>query len=586
MRFLIFFTIAVSLLLGDPSRATAQNGRLIEDLFRTWAGSQLEKERQKRAEAEARAAAETRRVEPRRQDPYRVELPSGFGRPTRLPDSRIPEGRRPPDRPSVTAAPTAPINVRSREAADYAGQLVRFSQDYHQLIDELRGLAHSNASVSALLPDAYEVDATCDVLVSRLDGLSSLATMRSSHQILDQRYRNVSFQMRSISGLNRRCRDLISSCDRSSSQMCRMMGLEPQMDRLALRDLMITAATYMQALIDDLEVVGDRGQHRSLQHDCRLLRQRLVAASRGVGDMSYEECVTRFSDFVNDWDGFADRVYAIHNPYLSRRLDRISQCGDQTYGLLWMPPPTSMKQLGSITHRLHYDLQEVAKSLTFFSMSSLRPAEQNQLTTAMRELIDRAKNLEDRSIQGAGIAELRKRFLDLDQTWCAVHPTLARIPSLHAGRLASAEQSFRQLREGLNVAADAATPVPLTELVSVAAALEGTSEHLKKALDEYDRYLQPSSYRNQVTDAARDFHRHSREVHELLSRTERLGDRRHLEKLREECGHLLQDWERLSRATRELSQRGLSGHRVAKIRALEQTLIPLVGQIGAALGPR
>ena len=602
MRLLLILAIGLSTLACGVKSAKAQNGELIEGLFRTWANSQVDKERRKRAEAEARVqeAAARRAAEDRRpattRDPYEVQLPSGFGRsptssgtvPTPLPRNN--PGRTDPTRrasPVVTAQRRGPINVRSREAMQYAQSLVQFNADYDRLIAQLRAASRDNASVRALLPMAYEVAATCGTLFDRLEGLDSLSTIEGLHQTLDQRYRHVSFRIRSIDGLSPSCRDLVGRCDKTCSTMIKQMRLQPQFDRETLRDLLITASTYMQALIDDMDLSNiARGECRVLQHDCRLLRQRLIAASREVDDIPYDQCVMRFSDFVSHWNRFSERVYALDDSYLSRRLDRISQCADQTYDLLWMPPPSSISQVSGIAHRIEYDLKEISKSLTFFAMSELPPRDQARLIATMRELISAATDLEQRSQNSASRRELVSIFTRFDQAWCSIKPLLSEMSSIRGGLVAETERGCEQLREVFGVSASNATPVRLAELVSVGAALEGTSESLHKTLESYRRYVVPVTYQKRLSNAARSFYLHSREVHELLSRVERLSDRGHLAKLQEETEHLLADWNRLSADLADLEAHGVVGLRAAKIRRIQQDLVPMVGKIAAALVQR
>lgn len=605
MRIVLILMIGVCGIGFRAKPARAQDGQLIEGLFRTWANSQVEKEKRKRMEAEARAAetsarrAENEKGSANNRDPYEVQLPSGFGRPSANgPERNIPPANRtsPVDRlgPSVNqpvpgrvSARRRPINVRSREAAEYAQGLVQFTADFDRLLAELRSASPRNIAVGALMPKAYEVAATCETLIDQLEGLDSLSAIAPSHQALDRRYRHVSFRVRSVDGLSQSCRDLVGRCDQSCAAMAKQMALEPQFDREALGDLLMTAATYMQALVDDLELSQmDRAACRSLQHECRLLRQRLIAANREINAMPYDECVARFREFIVDWTRYSERVYAIQDPYLSRRLDRIGQCADQTYGLLWLPPPTSMSEVAAIAHRVEYDLKEISKSLTIFSISNLAPRDQASLLGTMRELISTAIELERQSQGGGSQPQLATTFARLDQAWCSVKPLLGDVSSVRVGLIAKAERGFQQLRDVFKTNAPYATPVRFADLVSIAAALEGTSEHLHKTLESYDHDLEPASYRRHLTDTARSFYRHSREVHELLSRSERLSDRGHLAKLRSEADDLLDDWNHLTEDLAEIQSHGLNGLRTAKIRQIQQELVPLVGQIAAVLTQR
>ena len=559
------------------SSVQAQNGQLIEGLFKTWANAQLEKERMKRAEAEQRR----REAEARRNQgggappasPYELNLPSGFGQPTPRPQAN----NRPTPQPRQ-------INVRSREVANYARELSGFAGNYGRLVQELRVAAPRNAAIRAALPSVYEVSATCDGIFDRIEGASSLAAFEDAHRLLDNRYRQVAFRLRSIDGLSDSCTDLVRKCDATCTTMLGQHGFEPQFDRRALHDVMISASAYIQALVDDLELTElERGQCRQLTHDARLFQQRLVVAGRQIPDMTYDQCVARFNDFATRWRAYSERVYALDNPYLSRKLDRISECGDQVYGLLWMPAPHSIEEVAGIAHRIAFNLNSISQSLSFFALVKLSPQEQTRMLTAMRELSRLANELEARSQRNAGRRELRDMFADFDRTWCSIQPQLGEIPAIRTGLIAETERGCRQLRDIFGISGDYFAAVPLADLVGTAAALEGASEVLDRTINNYDQYLQPSSYRRDVVDTTRSFLRHAREVHELISRTERLNNPDHLEELREEAEELLEDWRDLDRNLANVQLRGLSASRAANLRRAQEQVIPLLGEIAAAL---
>lgn len=603
MRFVVAAAILLTGFIVTPQQANAQNGQLIEGLFRTWANSQAESEKRKRKEAEERARrAEAQRDQAAKNasaisDPYKVQLPSGFGRgniATPAPQLNRPTTR-PSQRPS-TIPPVTPrgaslgrqqINVRSKAAAEYAERLISFRSNYDGVVQDLKRGASRNAAIRELLPSAYQVSATCDSLIDRLDGLNSLHTIEKTHRLLDQRYRKVAYRIRALDGLSDSCGALVKQCDSTCGLMANQLGFQPQFDRAAIDTELISAATHMQCLGDDLDLIElDRGRCRKFQHDCRLMRQQLLAARRELSELPYEACVERFSQFMGRWNQLSVSLYQLNNPFVARRLDRISECADRSYGLLWMDSPTSLGDAGGIAHRLRYDLQQISKSLTFFSMSNLTPRQQDQLVGSLRDLNAMAaemENVADGPNAGRVLPPLFTRF---DQTWFECQDTLSQVISIRHGLIAETERGCQQLRELLGIHRDYATPLRFAELVSTAAALEGTTEYLHKTLNELERFMQPSSYRSAVSRSSASFYRHTREVHEQLSRTERLNDPKHLAKLQEEAEHLLTDWNQLAGDLDNMEAHGVTGSRAAQVRQLQGQIVPMLGQIAAALVQR
>ena len=182
IRWVLLAAFFAGTLTVSPSRCQAQNGQLIEGLFRTLAESHLERERRKRLEAEEQAREEAeRRATDRTRDPYEVKLPSGFGS---SPPGRTPGGP-PPRGPNEIEQGARRINVRSKQAADYVTSLVQFNQAYAPLVSELRGASSRNPAIRTLMPEIYELSASGRTLLNQCDGLSSLTPITSAHRDLD-----------------------------------------------------------------------------------------------------------------------------------------------------------------------------------------------------------------------------------------------------------------------------------------------------------------------------------------------------------------------------------------------------------------
>lgn len=588
-RPLLLFLIAS--LLWPTTSALAQRGELIEGLFRTIAEAQLQKEREKRAER-ARQEAEKKAAESRPKDPYQVQLPSGLrpnGTSVNKPAIQNPPlTRRPPNLPAGLnpnlRAPSGSINVRSREAAEFAGNLVKFNSGLNALVHDLRAQSSQQIGLRTLLPEAYAVAAEGQALVRQCDGLSALGPIVDPYRQLDSRWRQLSFELRSAGSLNDATNKMIRQCDQMCSSMAGQLKIQPQIDRHALHDLMVQAATYMQVLMDDIELVSiPPNQARQWSHDCRLLRQRLLGEADHVSEASYEDVVSRFSDFARQWSGFSQQVYAVNNPHLNRRLDRIGQCGDQTYALLWMPPPTTSDQVPMIAHRLETSFASVQDQLTLRSMASLRREDQLRVLESSRSLYDQARQLETASEKGASTREQQAILMNILRDWDSVRDTLHRIDSLNHGTLAEIDRSVEQLRAALGVAGNVVATIDIHSLLQAAASLEGTSEYLDADLQRYARYLEPDSYRKSLLAGSEEFHHHAKHLHALLSQPGAGHSPQSMEKLQREADHMLDGWETLSRELAHLDHHGLSSSRAARITRSQQELVPFVAQVAAAL---
>ena len=151
----------VTSLCWPPATADAQRGEFIEGLFRTIAEAQLERERAKQAERRRQETAK-KAAESGGRDPYEVQLPSGFGRGGSLqgnpstrnpsPSQRPPVGLNPNLRTPNQRSSHRSINVRSREAAEFVGTLVKFNTGLDSLFTICELTRHGNSACGRCCP--------------------------------------------------------------------------------------------------------------------------------------------------------------------------------------------------------------------------------------------------------------------------------------------------------------------------------------------------------------------------------------------------------------------------------------------------
>ncbi|TWU51814.1 hypothetical protein [Rubripirellula reticaptiva] len=550
-----YTTLLILLLFASP--AAAQRGALIEDLFRAI------------AEASQQNDKTPPRPDPRGTNPQFT----GPQRPSRIEPGRIEPGRNETGRRQSSPA----INVRSREAADFVEKLVSFSRSLDPMVGELRSAATNNPSVRTLIPEAYRVSADTRALIARCDGLASLDAISAPYAEVDARWRQLSFGLRSQDGLSSQCTGAVRSCDQLVSSMCRMLNLQPQFDRHGLHDLMIIVATHMDTLVDDLAiarvspVVSER-----IGHDIRLIRGQLMKEADRIDTVTYEEVMTSFTEFVSRWSPIGESIYAINDPHLARRLDRIRECGDQTYALLWMPPPQNTKSLVASAHRLEHSLGELLDQLTIRSMVNLELREQSAVMEGSRRMFRQARELEEAAAAGTRREPLAAALIPIDKDWVVLRGIYTKIQRLDPALLAGIDHELGTLREALGVSSGSAYFDPAS-LMRAAAALEGSSEYFLADTRRYQRYLQPASFGQSFVAAADEVYRHAKQLHAMLA------GRADVAALQPEADHLLDGWQALSQNVAQLEQRGLSSSRAGNLQRAHAEMAPAVAEITAAL---
>ncbi|MCM2371726.1 hypothetical protein [Aporhodopirellula aestuarii] len=345
------------------STAKAQNSSFLESLFRSIAEKQLQEARERAGLANPPATP------PPRENPSSTPggFPGGpFGPATGQPRTTSPPTQVAPTREVVPSRqpdvgrdrstdsgrgqdtrfgrrPPVVVDPHPHDVHEFDVTLTRFQNELGELMQTVRSAARSNRVFRSQLPQLYQLQAEVATLASQARASSSLPPLVPAYQGIDQRYRELSFRLRSVPDRDQTMRAQIARCDATCRTLAKICEISPQFDRHGLHDQMVIAATYIQTLIDDLpdaRMSSDRS--RQLVHEARLLRQVILEEADRLPSLSYDEIVTNFTNFIARWRPFAESVAEARDPVLDRRLVRVTQCGDETYALLWMaPPPTS-----------------------------------------------------------------------------------------------------------------------------------------------------------------------------------------------------------------------------------------------------
>ncbi len=571
-------------------------------MFRTVAEAQMRREQQKRSDVESQLNPPATQY----LDPREVAVPPSIFPPGPLgpasPATRAPfdprgdlrpnspatnpratdsNPRKPPSRPPQSSSSAKPntLTVKTREAAAFVENLVKFNASIDPLVEELRRGTATNPAIRSLVPDAFRVTADTRALLGRCDGLEAPQTLLDPYCDLDRRWRQLSFELRFLDGLSPTCTTSIRDCDRWCSLMARQLGVQPQFDRERLRQVMLTAATYMQSLMDDLSISSLPPADRdTLVRDVRLLRQQLLTECNNANDANYETIVTRFTDFVGRWQRVAARVAAVRDPHVQMRLDRIGECGTETYALMWMPPLSPQLDLRAEAARLEKAFGVVLEQLSMRAMASLTRDEEARIVTASRQLDGKCGRLVELAEQRAPLQDLASLVVDIDTTWNSIRGKLVSLPTVDRNSIAEMDRVCGGLRQGLGEGGSVSTPsLDYESLLMAAASLEGSMEYFRADVQRYERYLQPSTYRDAITRAAIEMHEAAKQLHLELGRR---GD---LPSLQRSADTIAQAFDRISHDLEDVERHGLTGSRAATLERSRDELLPLVAQIAAAL---
>ncbi|QDS92901.1 hypothetical protein FF011L_16550 [Roseimaritima multifibrata] len=526
--------VVAGAMVWSPVHAFAQRGQLLEGLFRSVVEAELERAREQEEAARRRAA-----------DAANRPLPSGPP-PHRLPDA-------PPPRPRPNSANSGPDRKRLESLRDL---LDRFSHHSSDLATQLRQPSNRIPGVRELVAPALHLQAHADALARQAAAETNYRNLIGNYEELDGDWRQLSFSLRSLSGLSAQTRRDVDALDDYSNQICRILGIETQFNRERMQDLLVACTTYMEVLLDDLRYMRSvPGQERLIQ-DGRILEERLRREATFVSKGSLGEIMPRFHQFVTEWRVYSARLYDLNDPYIDRRLERIRHCGSEVFALLSMPASPDMGYFQHIANRLHSEVLQLMDGLSIRALARLPREQQNRILADTRQLYRASDDLKKHADEGDDdLAHLREVVNDIDRRWHALESQISGLPSVQPNNLAAINQYTHELLDivGTHQALDRA------QAIQLAAALEGEAEYLFADIQRYRRYYTPASFASSFLGNSDQFLQLSRRLHSQLANDANLGA------LQETGGLLLKTWDQLSGEASTLSQHGLAGSRPARI---------------------
>ncbi len=535
-RFLFGLVLVFGCLGIDSDSAHAQTNPSLENIYRTMAETQIQRDQQ--------AAA------------YRQTI--GGTAPGQLVQP-----------PSVTKS----INGQPPEW--FTNAVYNIRQNVAGLAPQMQRYASSIPAVRDTIGDVYQISAEADSLFTRTRNGESMGALLAGYQGVDTRWRDISYRMRAGGGLDSNITNYLNAIDESFGQIDRQLGLATPIDRMRLRDLMIVTLTYMDAMFDDVRLSPQAFRDAdSLIRDGRILRERLRQESYKIERADYNEVVASFTEFVRLWRTYATRLYQLNDAHVNQRLDSIRRQGDEVYASLRVPAATDRGQTQFAGQRLTAGLVALQDQMSRWGTTRL-PADQLRFIDVVRSLGDRSRRLETELARSGGATAAAATFTEMDAMWTdglrsmrAVDPRSGLQQSL-----VQTDTLFSEMRDLLKTGLGPSQ----SELLSTAASLEVVADDFNIDVQRYKRYLSPTGFRDSLSGVSDDIYAVSRDLHRAL---ETGGNSREATVLAQ---RLVQRWQELTPMLSELNQRGLATNRTEQLYEGYREMQPLVARAASML---
>lgn len=556
VRKTIVVGVAAALLATSQDSSLAQNqrGQIVEGLFRTLLDTHLERERRKRDEQKQR-----------QQDNQRRRDTS----PQARPNQPRPAQNRPVNRQVPPANPSRG-NVRY---GDYQRSLKGFADQSTELVSQLQRTSRGVKGVGPLLGEAWELKATAHWLADGARGTMDPYSVSERYCDLDCQWRNLSYRLRSLNGLDQSATRCIERLDGLSDRLCSDLGVTPQFDRKAMLEQMVMATSYIDTLLDDIEYeLNTEPNCEALLSEGRRLQQEIRRAAEFVPDADYDEIANEFTRFVGGWRTLAGKLYPYNNAHINRRLTRIRGCGEQVYSLLWIPPSVDRAYLENVARRMSDDVQQLFEQITVGTLVSLPPDVQRLVLTDGGQMYRRAKRFHEYVGQRIPYQDLRQHFRAVDEQWSNLSAQLRSSQALGL-RCRSIDRHHHELRGLLGIP----QPIDRQRALQLVASLEGLAETLNSDVHRYRRYYRSENFGGNACRSAEMFYNHAKSLHQQVA------GGTDLERLQTSCESMVRAWTPLSDFVTAMPNNGLTGNRYRRVDSSRQHLMRVVAELAGMI---
>jgi hypothetical protein len=543
------------------AQAQVQNDQVIQGFYRTMTEAQAEIDRQNALRQQSSPGA---RVEP----VPRTNI--GFGQPI-APTlaTPTPAGTR-PNAGITTLGPRENLPTNW-----FLTSITLFRDDVNRLIPELQRAAKTTPAVRALVADIYQVGAETDSLYTRTRSGEPGNSLYAAYQQVDMRWRDVSYRLRATGALEPQVTSIIDAIDATTRTIDQRLGIAPPIDRVRLRDMMIVALTFMDALFDDIRLAPQAfNQSESLLRDGRILRERLRQESSKIDRADYNEVVASFTEFVQLWRTYGLRLYQLNDSHINQRLESIRRQGDEVYASLRIPAANDRRQVQFAGQRLSASLLSLQEQLATWGIKRL-PVEQRQFVDTVRVLADRSRQLNSELSRGSNSTAAGDILSEMDSAWTAGLRSMRAVDPASGLQLSLAQVDalFTEMKDLLQIG----NPQGQQNLLNVAASLEATTDDFNIDVQRYKRYLTPTTYRDSLAEISDDMFAASRDLHRLLDNR---GDSREATRLTQ---RIIECWQQLTPMLNEITQHGLTQSRAEQLFEDYRQIQPLLAQAASTL---
>jgi hypothetical protein len=416
----------------------------------------------------------------------------------------------------------------SKELRDNTGRLFNALQQEAPNTPALRHHMHS----------MMDVHAAADVLYRQGAQANQASQLQKDLATFDKKWRVLSYRLQEESRIPPGLQQLVGAIDGQCASLCKMVGIQPQINRAELARAADTLSTELRHLVETIDLeLGRTQQCRDLtiqgQRNVQLARLLSIAINTRPDN---ESIVRSFQQWHSDWLRFAAALYTLSNRHLERDLQHVDEEVRELHALLWLPLPVDYRQLSHL-NGLMKDIDQLFDSVSLNTLLSLRTS-QNVLTTSS-EFYGLCEHFTLVIEDEEPIDHMVRDFRDLERSWPQLSGCFktSRDP-LIVGAIRSIDQTFVSLRDALRIRPDNNADLALQVTASLDVLGEQLNQELNRRIFRSSRY--PEEFVRGINSGLATFKAQMEGIEHALAQNATLPS------LRNACRDSLRTWTKIN----------------------------------------
>ncbi|MGC1274403.1 MAG: hypothetical protein WBC44_11905 [Planctomycetaceae bacterium] len=407
--------------------------------------------------------------------------------------------------------------------------------DAHNLHHSLDAQSRSIPAVRQYLGSVLQLEARAQMLARQITNRTELERALPELRALDTDWKDVSYRLAGVRGLDRASLDLIRRLDATSDQVSKSLQLGQTVDYVALVQKTNALRTSIERLIQDLDFeVGRTPEGSQLIVDGQRVQQKAAhLADTSFQQDGVEHLIEDFKLVQQAWTPFLAKLRGLNSRYIDRDVQQVAQVEREVSALLRIEQTLDRQQLVYLADNLTRNVDD------FFDNAQLklliRLPESDQALSTADAFYGVFENFVDCVNRGENQADLQDAFSYIEGEWRNFSRVYRPLNSTEGQQVLNAiEKDVVTLRQALLIQ-EGFDRFQAGELASV---IDNLSLHLERDTRSWLGKARPP-YAAEAQREIANFRQNAQELHEALVANANIRE------VRQMCDGLFDSWRRV-----------------------------------------